>query len=315
MKAVMYHYVRNEDATFPSFKFLHFDDFRKQLDYFQDNYNVLHPDVLKQAVVTGKKADGIVLTFDDGLKDHYEYVLPELLRRGLSAIFYITTGIYESNKIFAVHRLHLLLGRFGSETIYHHLRTLVKDEMLSHVHLHEFRELTYTLQTNDEYTILVKRIMNYFISYEYRDGILDEMMKDFFGDENELFDSLYLNSSEIKKMYDAGMVIGSHTKTHPVLSKLSANEQDYEISSSFNYLENICINLPYRTFCYPYGGFYSFTNETENILKEARSLFSFNVEQRDISEDDLLLRPQALPRYDCNYFPFGQTWENKKCFK
>lgn len=312
MKAIMYHYVREEDERFPSFKFLHVQDFRKQLDYFSENFNILHPDVFKESILTTKKTDGVILTFDDGLKDHYNYVMPELLKRGLSAIFYIPTGMYDNNKILGVHRLHLLLSKFGSEVIYHQLIDLVANEMLSHAHVEEFQKIPYSLQNNDEYTTQVKKMMNYFISYEYREQILDKLMDDFFGGDKEVFDSFYLNKNEIKQMHDAGMVIGSHTKTHPVLSKLSVAEQQVEIHSSFKFLEDVCINLPYKTFCYPYGGFHSFTNDTENILNDMNCLFSFNVETRDISNDDLQQRPQALPRYDCNYFPYGQLWEHKR---
>ncbi|MCW3078881.1 polysaccharide deacetylase family protein [Segetibacter sp.] len=312
MKAVMYHYVRKENDEFPSFKFLHIDAFKKQLDYLAENFGILHPDVLKESVITGKPADGVILTFDDGIKDHYDFVLPELLNRGLSAIFYISTGVYESNRILGVHRLHLLLGKFPSGLIYHKLLGLVKNEMLSHSHVKEFQTIPYSLQNNDEYTNQVKRMMNYLISYQYREQVLDELMDEFFGGDKKIFESFYLSIGEIKKMHDLGMVMGSHTKSHPVLSKLSFQEQQTEIHSSFDYLENICIKLPYKTFCYPYGGFHSFTNETESILKNAGCLFSFNVEERDISEMDLKNRPQALPRYDCNCFPHGKLWENKK---
>ncbi|MDQ6814471.1 MAG: hypothetical protein M3040_12085 [Bacteroidota bacterium] len=102
------------------------------------------------------------------------------------------------------------------------------------------------------------------------------------------------------------MVIGSHIISHPVLSKLSAVQQENEISQSFKFVEDVCIILPYKTFCYPYGGSHSFTNETERLLNNEGCSFSFNVEARDVSIANLLVRPQALSRYDCNYFPQGQ---------
>jgi peptidoglycan/xylan/chitin deacetylase (PgdA/CDA1 family) len=152
--------------------------------------------------------------------------------------------------------------------------------------------------------------MNYFISYQYRETILDELMKDMFGDEEELVSQFYLNPSEIKEMHEEGMVIGSHTVNHPVLSKLSTEEQVKEIKHSFDYLEEVTGGLNYRTFCYPYGGFHSFTNESERILDNNNCLYAFNVENRDISFDDLNTRKQALPRYDCNLFPYGKAWQS-----
>ena len=32
-----------------------------------------------------------------------------------------------------------------------------------------------------------------------------------------------------------------------------------------------------------------------------------NVLSKDISNNQILKRPQALPRFDCNFFPYGQV--------
>ena len=101
------------------------------------------------------------------------------------------------------------------------------------------------------------------------------------------------------------MIVGSHSVSHPVLSKLSPAEQQIEIEESLSFLEEVTGGLTVRTFCYPYGGFHSFTDHTEALLDRAGCLFTFNVESRDITSDDIKERPQALPRYDCNQFPFG----------
>ena len=62
-----------------------------------------------------------------------------------------------------------------------------------------------------------------------------------------------------------------------------------------------------KTFCYPYGGFHTFTNLTEDILRKEGVKFAFNVESRDIDLNDLQSRPLALPRYGCNEFTFGKA--------
>lgn len=306
MKAIMYHYVRMPDAAYPYFRFLHFDDFKKQLDYFSQNFSILHPLVLNEQ----KTTNGIVLTFDDGVKEHIDFVLPELQKRNLSAIFYISTGVYDKSKLLDVHRLHVLLGKFGGKHIYNTLQNYLKDEMLIDSHVDEFKKLTYNRQLNDEYTLLVKRIINYFISYDYREWIMDRVMEDLIKDEEKLFQEFYLSEKDIQQMQDAGMVIGSHTVNHKVMSKLSFEEQDIEICNSFSTLEKMTDGLPVRTFCYPYGGFHTFTEETEKLLEQYNCSFAFNVEPRDIELKDMLYRRQALPRYDCNLFPHGKIREN-----
>ena len=308
MKAIMYHYVRPVPQDLPFFRYLHLDNFRRQLDWFAEGSSYPSRDDFFRRVEEGRAGGGVVLTFDDGLSDHYDYVLPELVRRGLWAIFYVPTGMYETGKLLDVHRIHLILGRFGGTHAMARLTALLRDDMLSHAHVDEFHRHTYTRQDNNADTDLFKRTLNYFISYEYRETLLDELMADFLEGRSEadLVASFYARPEQLRRMHDAGMEIGSHSVNHFVMSKLDTATQKSEISGSFNALSAI-LDAPVRTFCYPYGGFHSFTDETERLLREQGSLFSFNVEQRPIADEDLSGRPQALPRYDCNQFPFGRA--------
>jgi peptidoglycan/xylan/chitin deacetylase (PgdA/CDA1 family) len=96
------------------------------------------------------------------------------------------------------------------------------------------------------------------------------------------------------------------------MSKLSSLEQEKEIYDSFNLLKSITDFKDFKTFCYPYGGFHNFTEKTDHLLNTYKCDFSFNVESRDIGKNDILNRKQALPRYDCNEFPFGNVMGNQK---
>ena len=96
----MYHYVRPDSSRLPFFRHLHIDDFRQQLDYFETNYELIDRERFLDSLNTGVAApNGCVLTFDDGFKDHYQYVLPELTSRGLWGVFYVPTGMYESGEL------------------------------------------------------------------------------------------------------------------------------------------------------------------------------------------------------------------------
>lgn len=301
----MYHYVREPDADYPYFKNLHFEDFKKQLDYFQEEFGFVSRDAFLNAFSSGQIPKGVVLTFDDGFRDHYDYVFPELKKRGLFGLFYISTGFYETDKILDVHRIHLLLGKFSSKDILARLQLVVKDNMLTYKHKNEYKTKTYVFQSNDDYTNQVKRTLNYYIDPKYKTEVLDLLMTHFFSDEKSIAKNFYITKEEAKEMHDEGMIIGSHTESHALLSNLSEEAQTQEIENSFNWLEKNVGKLRIKTFCYPYGGFHSFTKFTEMQLAENGCLFSFNVEPRDINKKDVLNRPQALPRYDCNQFKFG----------
>jgi peptidoglycan/xylan/chitin deacetylase (PgdA/CDA1 family) len=285
---------------------LHAEDFERQLRHFGERYGFVERDAFFASVETGRPVPGVVLTFDDGVADHHDVVLPILERLGLWGLFFIPTAMYETGKLLDVHRIHLLLGRHGGITTLGALEEIITPAMLSHEHVEEFRALTYTRQDNDAATTRFKRVLNYFIAYEHREPVLDRLMARFCPDEAAMARGFYVTPHGLRRMRESGMVIGSHGASHRVFSKLAVPEQALEIARSFDFLEAV-LDRPVTTFCYPYGGFHTFTADTERLLAERGCRLAFNVEPRDVQARDLRHRPQALPRYDCNGFPHGRA--------
>jgi peptidoglycan/xylan/chitin deacetylase (PgdA/CDA1 family) len=307
MKGVMYHYVRPAPAGLPEFYYLHLDHFRRQLDWFGQHFGFVARDDFVDAIEGGRIVDGVVLTFDDGLADHYGHVLPELVARGLWGIFYVPTGVYQTGKLLDVHRIHVLLGRCGADTVSRTLQRIISDDMLVAEHVEAFRTTTYLRQQNDELTTFCKRTLNYFVSYEWREHVLDVLMSELLGADSPDAANYYVARDDLRRMADAGMVVGSHGVSHRLMSRLTDAEQRKEIDQSFAFLDATAGPQVFRTYCHPYGGFHSFNAATEQLLSERGCRFSFNVEARDIARSDLTARPQALPRYDCNGFPYGKA--------
>lgn len=310
MKAIMYHYVRNSDKNFPYFRYLSVENFAKQLDYLSEKFGLICFDEfmeLSQNLKSFEKLKNkVLLTFDDGFLDHYQYVLPELKKRNTFGIFFIPTGVYQNQKALDVHRIHYLLGKVGGGQLMNRISKLLDNSMLELDKIEEFNQKTYTKQDNDSATQEFKKIFNYYIKYEFREKILDEIVKQF-GSDEQIFKNLYMSKKQLQEMHNNQMLLGSHSVGHFVFSKLNEQEQMSEISQSFDFLEKTLGELYIRVFCYPYGGFHTFTDFTERYLSEFGCKFSFNVESKDINLEHLSSRPQALPRYDCNEFEFGKA--------
>lgn len=312
MKVLMYHYVRPAPSDLPHFRYLHVDHFKAQLDFLGEQFGFLTREEFDESVSSGIPTPGVVLTFDDAFIDHIQHVLPILEQRGLWGIFYVPTGMYESGRLLDVHRIHLLLGRFGGVRCVEMLSHLTDDSMFPDAAVEEFRTHTYRTQTNDEATVLFKRMLNFYVSYEHRRLLLDSLMDEFLDGaaESDLVTDFYMSPEHLGELIAAGSVVGSHTVNHYVMSKLDPADQRDEIERSFELIGRMT-GKPVETFCYPHVGFHTFTQETERLLEEARARFSFNVEPRDVEKSDLRERPQALPRYDCNLFPNGSASQGR----
>jgi len=306
MKGVMYHYVREHRDDLPYFTYLHIDSFERQLDYFVANHRVATQAEFEKSLATGIPLENaVVLTFDDGLADHHDYVYPALAKRGRWGIFYVPTQPYIEAKLLDVHRIHYLLGRLGGEQLLAIVTPKIRDDMILTDRLQQLEANTYRKQNNHQAVTQVKRLFNYFLKPECKTSVLDAIMQEVVGDEAELARAFYLTQHQIENMLAAGLSIGCHAHSHTLLSNLSDQQQTIEIQQSTDILHTLTNGKLSPGFCFPYGGRQSYNDTTLALLRKHDYRYGFSVDSRDISADDLLHSTFELPRYDCNEFPHG----------
>lgn len=87
------------------------ENFRRQLGIIKERFNVVSSDHLVRALREKEELPdrSLVLTFDDGTKDHYGIVLPVLLEMGLTATFAIITST-PMGRIPSQFKLQLIFG-------------------------------------------------------------------------------------------------------------------------------------------------------------------------------------------------------------
>ena len=298
MLVVMYHYVRDFDSEAPNFKNLTVDQFKKQLQFFKDNYGFITRERFLECIEVGSWwGNGVVLSFDDGFKDHYTNVLPLLEDLGLWGLFYVSSDHYHNKSCLNVHKVHHLLGRHDPKIILDASLSLVDSSMLNEDKIQEFDAEIYKDQKLSTDERSVKRLFNYYLKDEHKTKLLSEVCSNYF-DEQELHDSLYLTKDELVDIENQGSIVGSHTATHPVLSTLSYADQEEEIGSSFSFLDSF-LDMKVRSFCYPYGGRSSYNKDTLAILQKLNTHHAFLVGNETF---DKVSSPYELTRVDCNRF-------------
>jgi peptidoglycan/xylan/chitin deacetylase (PgdA/CDA1 family) len=76
-------------------------DFARQLDWLQETCDVVCLQEAKRRIACGQNSRRTVsLTFDDGYGENAEFAIPELVRRGLSATYFVATDFVASGKPF-----------------------------------------------------------------------------------------------------------------------------------------------------------------------------------------------------------------------
>ncbi|ELB7667916.1 polysaccharide deacetylase family protein [Campylobacter upsaliensis] len=309
MKILMYHYVRESVPHLPFFRYLSFDNFKKQLDYFEKNFGLVSFEefcrLKTEPEFINVLKNKILLSFDDGLKEHFSLVFPELLKRKALGIFFMPTAVLKEEKALCVHKIHYLLGHGGGGGKLLDLALeLIEPSMCEGENAYLFEDY-YDLLDDEESVKNFKLLLNYNLKEEFKEEVLSALIKKCGLSEAQIYENYYLNHEELKIMSENQMLIGSHAHAHINFLNLNAKEEAKEVQKSFEILSFLDPTI--RTFCYPYG---EFSRNSRAILQNLGVDFAFvslDEYKKDIDEEDLRLNPLTLSRYDCNAFKFGKA--------
>ena len=314
---VMYHYVRDlKNSRYPNIKGLDIEKFKKQIKFFKENYNFVRIEDLIEYYKNPKEKElpnkAILLTFDDGYKDHYTYVLPILLENNIQGSFYIPTKCFQDKKVLDVNKIHFILESCigEEEKILKEIEEYLEKNKDSRILLSYddyFKEYAVDSRFDKKEVIFIKRMLQVVLPEDYRKKLVDILFKKYvctIGDkiisERAFWEELYLTPEQIRMMEKLGMHIGFHSHDHVWLSSLSKEEQEFQIKSSIDYFKEIGVKTEKMTLSYPYGGY---NEESVELIKkyEIPLAFTTKVAIADLNKDE----NYALPRLDTNDFYQG----------
>lgn len=261
----MYHYVLDPSrALFPRLKGMAFDDFRAQIAGLGSVFEMA---TLESALafLNGAyepKRNLCLLTFDDGLTDHFENVLPVLAERRLEGVFSVITGCLEERRVADVHMNHLLMASVDFSEY--------RSAFLSELQQYDGKvpsptavdpavaRRTYIWDTQDVADF--KYFYNFMLPADVREPVIRRLFERFIGPEAQIAPKLYLSWEQARAMQSAGMVIGGHSHRHLPLSAQGNDELEAELPLCRSLLESRLLPQNLWPFCYPYGKRASFND-------------------------------------------------------
>jgi peptidoglycan/xylan/chitin deacetylase (PgdA/CDA1 family) len=252
---VMYHYVRDPDPRHPGVAAITLDDFEGQVDHLLRHYEPLEPDALLAAAREGTPIpDGFVLTFDDGVRDHYDNAAPVLERHEIHGIFAPIGLPYLHGRIPFVQKNQLVRGRLGEDGVadaYVAAAAEVAPEadvpaVMASAPIGDYRRGT-------EKYLRFKYASNRLIPREISERIMDRLFAEHVSaDEAGFIRELYMSTDEIVELRRRGHSIAGHSISHPSLPQLDEGEQEREIHEAADWLGGL-LGEPLAWFNYPYG--------------------------------------------------------------
>ena len=224
-------------------------------EHFIEHLEILHrectPMSLERCVLLAAEDKlpprAVAVTFDDGYADNLHEALPCLHRYGIPASVFVTARAVGSVNEFWWDELERLLL---PSTQYSSWRAW--EDPLSQRH-RLYQVLYAALQKCSERT---------------RSHAFDELQREW-GPSNSRTSHQTLTRHELQALAEDPLIeIGAHTLSHPVLSALAPEVQQYEIAGGKSELEAM-LGREIRPFAYPYGRAGHYSAETVALVREA----------------------------------------------
>jgi len=179
-------------------------------------------------------ARAVSITFDDGYADNYTVAWPVLHRLNLPATIFVATGFLDG-------------GRMWNDTVIESVRR-IPDSVLD---LQDLDMGSHKVADNEERARAVASILDKlkYVEAGQRDRLTDAIAA---RAGTPLPDDLMLTSNQVRELSQAGIEIGAHTISHPILKTLDPDTASAEIIEGKKRLEDIT-GSPVLSFAYPNG--------------------------------------------------------------
>ncbi len=229
------------------------------------------------------------VTFDDGYRDFYELALPMLQRKGIPAAVFVVTDLVDTKGVQIHDKLYLLLARrVGSRN--------PKSSQLASllrglgVPLHwvvgnsPFQATRTLLEALPQEA--VQRIV---AALESEAAIADDTFEPFYS----------LTWEMLARIHRAGMTVGSHTRTHVLMTNETGPKMADEVTGSRHEIEKR-LGTPVRHFAYPSG---QFNTSAVKAVADAGYRFAYTVcTHRDALHPSLTVPRTLLWENSCRDF-------------
>jgi peptidoglycan/xylan/chitin deacetylase (PgdA/CDA1 family) len=286
LHVVSYRYVRDlPQSPFPYLKATHTEDFRAQV---QEMSSVFEMAGVEAAIdfLNGEyrpRRDLCLLTFDDGLKEHYTTVLPILSEKRIRAVFFPITSCVAENRVAPDHMGQFLKASMGfdryADAFFREAMTQSPDSFAP-FHVDPMRAAQrYPWDTPEEARF--KYLLHFGMGAELRDCSVRNLFSTQVADEAEFARTLYMNWDQLRLLQKAGMCIGGHSHQHKPLATMPARELMSDLETCRRLLSQHLAPQSVWPFSYPQGSRDSYHIRAVRKLQELGFGCAFSSENSD----------------------------------
>ncbi len=237
-KYVILCYHRVGTGGVPFYSELSTELFEAQMSYLKERFRLLSLEEVRRGLQDPAAVDfGVAVTFDDGYRSVYANAFPILQKYQIPATVFLTVDSIETGQVAWYDRIFLILQVLPPGRLELELDRSRRFELSSR----EARIVT---------ALEIMSLLRTLPDWRRRECCAD-LEKRVRLPQEELANRM-LNWHQVQTMQRAGISFGSHTMTHPVVSRLTPAEMEKEFAESKRVLE-AKLDCPVLDFAFPFG--------------------------------------------------------------
>jgi peptidoglycan/xylan/chitin deacetylase (PgdA/CDA1 family) len=297
MYIINYHNVLNNDLdTFDKrLPRISLSEFEEEIRFLATNFEIISVrdvvmNITKQPI--NRKKIKVALTFDDGCYGVLKYAVPILQKYNCPATLYIVSdftnhcddftyfdSIEIAFRLTKTERIDLSFLNLGAPSLKH-------EE--SRIKYMKYTKRSLKIQESLQRKENTKKLLE--LLY-----VTDEEMLEYVHKHEKY---LHLSWDELNQLKSIGYDIGSHTHTHPTLSKIPYNKAFEELSLSYSLIKNN-LNIDDLSLAYPHGNIQHISNEIPAIAKQIGYSFALTTipNKIDISTNEFLVNRMTFEEF------------------
>ncbi len=253
------------------------DLFDRQMAHLSRAYRVLSLEEILERSRNGSLPNrAAAVTFDDGYADNFEHAYPVLRRHGIPAAIFLVSDCIGTGRILWHDRALRCFARTRQRT----WRAPWNGEEQDLGVISDRRRVALRMLAHLKTLQETERLR-----------AIDRLAADLEAPEPAGGEAVMLDWPQVRAMRDGGISFGSHTETHPILSRMDPGRAWLEISRSRQAIEKN-LDGEVTLFAYPNGRPEDYTEGTVEMVRRAgyRAAVTTSFGVNDGTDDPLLWR-------------------------
>jgi peptidoglycan/xylan/chitin deacetylase (PgdA/CDA1 family) len=253
--------------------------FAQQMEWLEDYFSVISLWDLHTALTEGKPlpANPLLITFDDGYLDNYEHAFPVLRSRGFPAVIFLATSRMSDHRRLWWDEVAYIC--------YHAPAAITSLPLLGSV------SLTSKVQRRQAREVLIQRLKA--LPEAERAAVVESLYQ-----ATSIMrpqEPKFMNWEQVRELVSSGIACQPHTVNHPIMTRISAQEQKHELAESAAAIARET-GQTITAFAYPNGTPADYDRQTIQALQETGYTMAFTLTAGPMRWQDVVQHPYEIKR-------------------